>query len=130
MTTPVVASAATSTTTGAVLVDRQLIANLAAVGAIRPKTLMQARDILAAISAEAKAIEATSAGVSVYNAKDTPAASTVPLSSAVAGKMTDEQLLKHYVELQGAERRAFFAIHGTRIWNAHERACRSRRARS
>ena len=169
------ASAATSTTTGAVLVQRHRIANLATAGAIVPKTLTEARDILNAISTEAKALAATSAppvtltgaslaaikqhalsakpknleearlgfrkiaelldNVSTATAQATApapavAASTVPISSAVAGKMTDKQLLEHYVELQGAERRAFFAIHGAAIWRAHESACRSRRARS
>ena len=166
MTPPlVVALAATPTTTGAVLVDRQRIARLASASATVPKTLTEARTILGAITAEAAQIAATSAqtvsptGASLAAIKqraatakpknleearvafqdiakllDSVSTASAPAASApaaaVAGKITDEQLLKHYVELQGAERRAFFAIHGTRIWNAHERACRSRRARS
>ena len=114
------ANAATSTYTGAVLVARERIAELATAAATVPKTLTEARTILSAINAKAAQLAA----------KGLHAASTVPSSTVDAGKMTDKQLLEHYVELQGAERRAFFAIHGAAIWRAHESACRSRRARS
>ena len=121
------ASAATPTTTGSVIVDRQRLLNIAKAGAIIPKTLTEAREILRAIAAGATEIAAT--GTPTVSAACASLAKIKQQAAADVGKMTDKQLLEHYVELQGAERRAFFAIHGAAIWRAHEKSARGRFAR-
>lgn len=101
----------------------------------RPKTLDQARVLFADIAsmADRAAAPSTPSAIADLRARARAIAATAPSVSASAGAnfaaMTGKQLLEHYVELQGAERRAFFAIHGAAIWRAHESSARGRMAR-
>jgi hypothetical protein len=97
----------------------------------RPKNLEDARVIFADIASMVDRAAAPSAPSAIADLRARAraiASATAPSVSASAGAnlaaMTDDQLLAQYGKLTGADRFAFFAAHGARIWRAHENSVR------